>query len=220
MSDAKIECTVQAEIVREYALPETDRVHGVTFDGASVWAATPRGLCALDPATGKVSRTLDVVADAGTAYDGRHLFQLADGVIQKIDPRTGVVVARVPSPCAKGSAGLAWAEGSLWVAHYREKKILRVDPSTGAVLHAIPTARFVTGVTFVDGELWHGTLENDQSELRHVSVDTGEVVEAIALPAGVAVSGLESDGGDLFYCGGAHTAKVRAVRRPRRARGR
>jgi hypothetical protein len=33
----------------------------------------------------------------------------------------------------------------------------------------------------------------------------------------VGVSGLESDGGDRFFCGGGRSGKVRAVRRPRRA---
>jgi len=33
----------------------------------------------------------------------------------------------------------------------------------------------------------------------------------------VNVSGLESDGGEQFFCGGGRTGKVRAVRRPRRA---
>jgi hypothetical protein len=34
------------------------------------------------------------------------------------------------------------------------------------------------------------------------------------MPAGTNVSGLESDGADLFYAGGGPTGKVRAVRRP------
>ena len=34
---------------------------------------------------------------------------------------------------------------------------------------------------------------------------------------GIGVSGLESDGSQLFYCGGGASGKVRAVRRPKRA---
>jgi hypothetical protein len=37
------------------------------------------------------------------------------------------------------------------------------------------------------------------------------------MPAGTAVSGLESNGGDAFFCGGANSAKVRVVQRPKRA---
>jgi len=58
-------------------------------------------------------------------------------------------------------------------------------------------------------------LENDQSELRRVDPGTGEVLEKLEMPDGVLVSGLESDGADQFFCGGATTAKVRVVRRPK-----
>src|SRR5262249_880181 len=92
-------------------------------------------------------------------------------------------------------------------------------PETGAILRTIESNRFVTGVTWIDGELWHGTLEGDVSDLRRVDPRTGEVLEQVDMPAGAAVSGLESDGGDRFYCGGGTSGKVRAVRRPKRDSG-
>jgi glutamine cyclotransferase len=73
----------------------------------------------------------------------------------------------------------------------------------------------VTGVTWVDGELWHATWEGDESDLRHIDPQTGEVLEKLELPAGVKVSGLESDGADHFFCGGGGSGKIRAVRKPR-----
>lgn len=207
-----------AEVVREYG-PFSDggKVNGVTFDGESVWLATGDRIQSLEPETGASKRAIDVAADAGTAFDGRYLFQLAGGVIQKIDPATGAIVSKVPSPAAEGSAGLTWAEGSLWVGHYRERKILQVDPGTGEVLRTIASTRFVTGVTFAEGELWHATWENDESELRRVAKETGEVLETLTMPEGANVSGLEYDGRALFYCGGGATGKLRAVKRPRRA---
>ena len=207
-----------AEIVREYGpFPDRDQVHGVTHDGRNVWFASGKKLNAFDPASGKLERSIDVAADAGTAYDGRHLFQIAAGRIQKIDPATGRVVATIPAPGGNDNdSGLAWAEGSLWVGQYQSRKIHQVDPETGAILKTIESNRFVTGVTWVDGELWHGTWEDDVSELRRVDPQNGEVLERLDLPAGVNVSGLESDGGDLFFCGGGRSGKVRAVRRPRR----
>jgi glutamine cyclotransferase len=205
-----------AEIVREYGpFPGIERVNGVTYDGRNVWMATGDSLTALDPASGKTLRSIDAAAHAGTAFDGRHLYQLAEDRIQKIDPKTGRVVATVPAPGGGGS-GLAWGEGTLWVGNYRDRKIHQVDPETGAILRTIESNRFVTGVTWVDGELWHATWESDQSELRHVDPRTGEVLESVEMPAGVGVSGLESDGDDLFFCGGERSGKVRAVRRPRR----
>jgi len=38
------------------------------------------------------------------------------------------------------------------------------------------------------------------------------------MPAGTMISGLESDGGDRFFCGGGKSGKVRAVRRPGKAK--
>ena len=205
-----------AEIVREYGpFPGVDHVHGVTFDGQRVWFAVGDKLNALDPASGTMVRSLDVGARAGTAFDGRHLFQIFEDRIQTIDPKTGQVLATVPTP-GGGCSGLTWAEGSLWVGQYRDRRIYQVDPATGAVLRTIESNRFVTGVTWVDGELWHGTWEGDESELRRIDPRTGEVQESVEMPPGVGVSGLESNGRDLFFCGGGKSGKVRVVRRPRR----
>lgn len=204
-----------AEIIREYGpFPGVDGVHGVTYDGEHVWFAGGSTLTAFDPASGKTWRSIDVEAHAGTAFDGRHLFQLADDRIQKIDPETGRVLATIPAPGAGGDSGLAWAEGALWVGEYRGRKIRQIDPETGTVLRTIESDRFVTGVTWVHGELWHATWEGDESDLRRVDPRTGEVLERIEMPPGVGVSGLESDGGDRFFCGGGKSGKVRAVRRP------
>lgn len=205
-----------AEILREYSFPGIDHVHGVSYDGQQVWFAAGATLRSFDPATGKALQSLDVAAHAGTAFDGRHLFQIAESRIQKIDPTTGEVLSTIPAPGGGRDSGLAWAEGTLWVGQYRDRKILQIDPKTGKVLRTIESNRFVTGVTWVDGELWHGTLEEGESELRRVDPETGKVVDKIDLPRDVQISGLESDGGDRFFCGGATSGKVRAIRRPRR----
>ena len=205
-----------AEVVREYGpFAETANVAGVTYDGRSVWYAAGDELRSFEPTSGADGRVLRVRADAGSAFDGSHLFQLAEGVIQKIEPHTGRVVATLPSPAGVNSAGLTWAEGALWVASYRDRKIHQIDARTGELLRTITSTRFVTGVTFVDGELWHATWESDESELRRVAPETGEVLERLMMPQGAFVSGLESDGAELFYCGGGPSGKVRAVRRPR-----
>jgi glutamine cyclotransferase len=208
--------THAAEIVREYGpLPGTDRVAGVTHDGRNVWAATGARLVAFDPATGEAVRSIECACDAGTAFDGKHLWQVAETRIDKIDPDTGKVLASLPTPGNAGGSGLAWAEGSLWLGLHRGRKIVQIDPATGEVKRTIESNRFVTGVTWVDGELWHGTWEAEQSEIRHVDPHSGEVLDLIVMPAGLNVSGLESDGKDLFYAGGGGSARIRAVRRPR-----
>jgi hypothetical protein len=217
-----------AEIVREYGpFPDREHIRGVTFDGEAVWFATGGRLQSLDPDTGELGRSLRVTADAGTAFDGRHFFQLAGGSIQKIDPTTARIVATFPSPAGAQSAGLTWAEGTLWLAAYPDGGIRQLDPETGRVLRTLETARFVTGVTWVDDELWHGTKSiasgdaetAEASDLRRIDPVTGELLERLTMPPGAIVSGLESDGRDLFFCGGGGSGKVRAVRRPSRPKG-
>ena len=208
-----------AEIVREFGpFAPSASVAGVSFDGTHVWAATGERLLAIDPRSGEVVRALERACDAGTAFDGKHLWQIAQSRIDKIDPATGTVLASIPAPAGGGDSGLTWAEGSLWVGNYRGRKIHQVDPATGAIQRTIESNRFVTGVTWVDGELWHGTWEEDKSELRRIDAGSGDVLTRLEMPAGTNVSGLESDGADLLYCGGGPAGKVRAVRRPRTQR--
>lgn len=210
--------TSPAEILQEFGpFPGNTQVAGVTYDGEVVWWASEKKLNALDPDTGEIVRFLEVPAHAGTAYDGRHLYQIADGRIQKINPETGDVLSSIPAPSADDNSGLAWAEGSLWIGQADGHKIHQLDPQTGAILRTIPSNRMVTGVTWVDGDLWHGTWE-DESELRRIDPQTGEVLESLVMPAGVGVSGLESDGKDRFFCGGCDTGKLRVVRRPNKKR--
>jgi glutamine cyclotransferase len=209
--------TSTAEILQEYGpFPGAAKVNGVTYDGRHVWFASGDKLNAFDPESGKAVRSIDVAAHAGTAFDGRHLFQIAEDRIQKIDPQSGRVLATIRAPGGGSDSGLAWAEGTLWVGQYRNRSIHQIDPETGAILRTIESNRFVTGVTWVDGEFWHATWEGEESDLRCVDPETGNVLERVEMPRGVHVSGLESDGRDRFFCGGEKTGKVRAVRRPKR----
>jgi glutamine cyclotransferase len=204
-----------AEIVREYGpFDGAAKIAGVTHDGERVWAATGERLIAFDTASGKPTRALDCACDAGTAFDGKYLYQIVEQRIDKIDPADGSIVASIPAPGHGGDSGMAWAEGSLWVGEHRARKIHQIDPANGALIRSIDSNRFVTGVTWVDGQLWHGTWEGDDSDIRRIDPDSGAVLERLEMPAGTAVSGLESDGASLFYCGGGGSGKVRAVRRP------
>lgn len=205
-----------AEIVREYGpFPDVAQIGGVSFDGTNIWIAAGDTLRAVDPESGAVVKSLAVPAHAGTAFDGKYLFQISGNQIQKIDPHSGRVISSIPTPDG-GASGMAWAEGSLWVGQHRNRKIHQVDPENGKILRTIDSNRFVTGVTWVDKELWHGTWEEEKSDIRRIDPKSGEVLELIEMPAGINVSGLESNGGDLFFCGGAATGKVRAVRKPKK----
>src|SRR5215472_8628625 len=149
---------------------------------------------------------------AGVSYDGQHVWFASGDKLNAFDPASGKMIRSIVV-CA--DAGTAFDGTHLY--QISEDRIQKIDPETGAVLRTIESNRFVTGVTWVDGELWHATWEGDESDLRRVDPQTGEVLERLEMPAGVYVSGLESDGRDQFFCGG-KTGKVRAVRR--RGRGR
>lgn len=221
-SNANKKPATPAVVEREYGpFPNAPRVHGVSFDGESAWFAAGDRIQSFDPKTGVAGRSLPVAADAGTAFDGKHLFQIARGRIQKIDPESGKVLSSIAAPGgASNASGLTWAEGTLWVGHYGERKIQQIDPESGRVLRTIESDRFVTGVTFLDDELWHGTDEDAMRELRHVDLDSGAVLERVRLPDGADFSGLEvmgAAGSDerTFLCGGGRSGKIRSVRRPR-----
>lgn len=202
----------QAEIIDEFSGNGAGAVHGVSYDGRHVWAATGDRIKAFDPATGKEVRSIDVPAHAGTAFDGRYLFQIADAIIQKVDPETGKVVATIPAPGLGKDSGLAWANGSLWVGQYRDQKIIQIDPDTGEVLRSIQTNRFVTGVTWVDDQLWHGYSEDGSGGLSRIDPANGRSIATLEMP-GMSVSGVESDGADRFFVGGGDSGTVRVVRR-------
>jgi glutamine cyclotransferase len=216
---ARHEQTLQsAHILREYGpFSEVEQVHGLTFDGKQIWFASNAGLRSLDPQTGTLARCLDVPCDAGTAFDGRYIYQIANAAIQKIDPETGRIISTIPTPGQGSDSGLTWAEGKLWVGQYRGRQIICIDPATGKIIKTLESDRFVTGVTWLDAELWHGTWEGEESELRRIHPDTAEVLTRLAMPEGKGISGLESDGTSTFYCGGARTGKVRAVKHPTRS---
>jgi len=211
--------TTTATVLREYGpFPGVEQVGGVSYDGRHVWIAGGQQLLAIDPDSGAPVRSLDIACHAGTAFDGTHLYQIAENRIHKIDPASGQLLASIPAPGDGADSGLAWAEGSLWVGQYRGRKIHQIDPADGRILRTIESNRFVTGVSWVDGELWHGTWEGDASELRRIDPDSGAVLEQVAMPPDKMISGLESDGGERFFCGGGNSGKVRAVQRPTRAK--
>ena len=191
--------TQAAEIVREYGPFEgTDRVAGVTHDGERVWAATGTALVAFDPESGVPARRLTRPCDAGTAFDGRYLYQLAEARIDKIDPASGDVVASIPAPGQGGDSGLAWAEGSLWVGHYRERKIHQIDPETGAIRRSIESQplrhrRDLGGRRALARHLGRRSERHPPHRPRR----RHRAAACLQMPAGTwCVSGLESDGAE------------------------
>ncbi|PCC68518.1 hypothetical protein SAMN02745121_05221 [Nannocystis exedens] len=204
--------THAAEVWREY-VPLDDRpIHGVTFDGKSVWFARDGEIVAFDPTSGGVVRRFSIPgADAGTAYDGEHLYQLAREEILVIDPGDGKIVKRLPAPGKGEDSGMAWADGYLWIGQCYGARIHKVDATTGEVVKTLTSDRFVTGVTCVDGQLWHGAAGDDKPcELRRLATD-GTPEEVLSVPVAM-IAGVEADGAGGFWCAG-EQGKLRRVRR-------
>jgi streptogramin lyase len=207
--------TGEAEVVREY-MPIDDRgIHGVTFDGKLVWFARNDEVICFDPNTSEVVRRYSIPgAGAGTAFDGEFIYQLAKEEIVVVRPSDGAVVRRLPSPGKGADSGMAWGDGYLWVGQYSQGKINKVDPKTGEIVKTLTSDRFVTGVSCVDGELWHAGVGNDRpTELRRLGPE-GKVEEALTVPVSL-ISGMERTKDGDFWCGG-EKGKLRLVRRKRK----
>ena len=207
-------CT--AEVVRELVPLDSEPIQGVTYTGKLVWFARNDEIVALDPETEEVVvRHAVPRARAGTAFDGEHLYQLAQGEILVIEPADGRVVRRLPAPGKGQDSGMAWADGHLWVGQYRDAKIHKVDAKTGEVVKTLTSDRFVTGVSCIDGALWHGASGDGQpSELRRLAAD-GTVEETLTVPVET-ISGVEATESGEFWCGG-ERGTLRLVRRPKRS---
>jgi glutamine cyclotransferase len=204
--------TNDAEIVREYVPFEGSSVHGVTYDGTLVWFARDDELVAFDPEREEVVHRYAVPgAKAGTAFDGKHLYQLAGAEIVVVDPAGGRIVRRFPAPAKGMNSGMAWADGYLWIGQFRESRIVKVDATTGEVVKTLASDRFVTGVSCVDGALWHAAAYDEKpSELRRLGPD-GEVEETLRFPVD-GISGIERTHDGDFWCGGSK-GTLRLVRR-------
>lgn len=201
-----------AKVVREYVPIDENKIHGVTFDGKLVWFARDGELVAFDPDAEKVIRRHEVKdAGAGTAFDGKHLYQLAKTEIVVVEPDTGRVVRRMPAPGKGDNSGMAWADGFLWIGQFKNTQIHKVDARTGEVVKTLASDRFVTGVSCVDGALWHGAAyDGKPTELRKLAAD-GTVEEILEVPV-AGVAGVEADGRGGFWCAG-ENGRLRLVQK-------
>jgi glutamine cyclotransferase len=68
----------------------------------------------------------------GRPFDGKHLFQIAEDRIQKIDPKTGEVLSTIPAPGNLEAIQASLGGGNaLGRSAYRDRKIHQIDPETG-----------------------------------------------------------------------------------------
>lgn len=204
--------TNRAEVVREYVPIDETPIHGVTFDGERVWFARDDELNAFDPTTEKlVHRQRVDDANGGTAFDGTYIYQLTHTEILVVDPANGKVMRKLPAPGTEDCSGMAFADGYLWVGQWSGKKIHKIDAKTGEIVKTLSSDRFVTGVSCVDGSLWHAAAgDGPAPELRRLASD-GTVEEILAVPVNM-ISGVERTPEGTFWCGG-EKGRLRLVRK-------
>lgn len=203
-----------AEVAREYVPIDDTPIHGVTFDGKLVWFAREGEVVGFDPDANAVVRRFAVpLAGAGTAFDGEHLYQLAKDEIVVLRPSDGQIVRKLPAPGNGTSSGMAWGDGYLWIGQYSASKIHKVDPKNGEIVRTFSSDRFVTGVSFSDGNLWHAVSGNEEPpELRRLAAD-GTVEETLDVPVPF-IAGMERTRDGDFWCAG-EKGHLRRVRRKR-----
>jgi hypothetical protein len=208
----------RVEIEREIPL-DVGQMHGVTWDGELVWCvdgAAPR-LLGVRPDDGTIARVISgFLADAGTAFDGEHLWQIGGDRARRVDRRDGSVIAEIQLP-DDGVSGMSWADGHFWVGNHRGKHLLKVGLD-GRVAARIDSDCHVCGVTWSRGELWHcawstrSPSADGWAELRRVDPLNGAVLRRLRFPDWVA--GIEADAHGRLWCATDASRKLLVARHP------
>lgn len=214
-----------AATVRELALEEFGSIHGVTVDGdGNLWFGHGKEGClaCVEPETGRLLRSYPHIrATSGTAFDGTHVWQIADDRIVRVEPETGAVVQSLPTPAGVQCSGMAWVAGALWIGDYAGKRLVKLSLETGEVVKELSSDRFVTGIEWIGGALWHGAWERTGKEggdvgarLRRVDTESGAVLQEVAVEGQWTISGTGVDAAGRLWCGGGGRGGIRAVRLP------
>jgi ABC-type oligopeptide transport system substrate-binding subunit len=157
-------------VVKSIALPE--RPSDIAFDRRSAWALLPQSqrVTEVDLATHRpVGRANLPFAAGAIAVAGSSLFatEARGGPgVARIDARTRRVTARwnVPTHGFRNSdpSGIASGAGSIWLT--RGAEVVRVDGTSGRVVHRFPLPVTATLLAFANGRLWAASSQNGQVE--------------------------------------------------------
>ena len=113
--------------------------------------------------------------------------------VQRIDPRTNKVVAKIEFP-SEPCSGLAFAFGTLWVPLCGDPKSLaRVDPATNQITATLPVgpADSEGGITASEDSVW--LIADENGMLLRIDPATNSVSAKITIPPG-SFNPLFSDG--------------------------
>lgn len=163
--------------------------HALAVGPASIWLGAEDQVVEVDLATTGVVRTLPVAnrgASLGLAVDGPALWVASRTEIQRIDPESGAVTARIQGD----ATSLAAVDGTLWAT--RGTELLRIDPTRATVLEFIPGLRSSGPIAIEAGTLWISG-GSGPSALEGWDLESGATRYVAEIPNGGSSLALTSD---------------------------
>ncbi len=204
------------DVVRSFpsSFPSPD---GLMWDGAFLWATdcSFTRIDKVDPVTGNVVGSIDVpgVGSDELAWDGKtmwisdHSATEMPGMgappprIYRVNPVTQEVMSYFDAPGqSQYPMGVAWDGEAIWNVDTWDKRIYRLDPSSGAVLRDLPApANGSCGMTWDGACLWLSDASTD-GLVYHIDPATGEVLRSFPGPGGPGhqATGVAWDGKSLW----------------------
>jgi streptogramin lyase len=190
--------------------PHTDRVTalvelpgepcaGLAAGFGSLWVplcGKPNSLARVDLKTNRLIAVLPIgpaAAEGGIAAGGGSVWMVTDanGVLARIDPKTGRVRQTVAVP--PGSYNPLYRDGVVWVTGHDAGVVTAVDAASGAVLATLPVGAGPRFLTAGAGSIW--ILLQGTGEVVRIDARTRRVSARIA-------AGLAGRGGDISFGGG------------------
>lgn len=200
--------TAEAEVIN--TVPTPPDLGAGAAGGGYAWLACRRGVLKLDRVYGTIEGTIPIRGGATAAvYARRRLWVMPytrasyhTNVLLEVDPRTHAIQRiRVPHAFDTVYAG----DGFVWVPG--ERRIARIDPSTGHVDGAIPFGLVQTNlfgaVTFTRHALWIAKASNPHlRELLRINPRTLRVTRHVRIPTPpIGVSYLVAAGAGRIWVG-------------------
>jgi YVTN family beta-propeller protein len=170
----------------------------------------------IDPATYEPAASVAVGTDPAAVVGGGGSVWVAsrrDGTVSVVDPATNRVQVTIPAsgsgPVGQGGPGLAFASGSLWVANYDQRQVVRVEPDAEPTA-IIPVRASPTAVVAAQDAVWVAARTQTGGGLvARIDAGANQVGETIPLrhpPTGLAIT---PDGGRVWVA----TAADKSVHR-------
>lgn len=151
--------------------------------GDSVWISNKpkNNISQLDAKTNRVGAVIAVAKDPcsglAIAFDSVWVPICSDGSVERVDARSGKIVATISSGVANTEGGITAGEGSIWMPSDAAGVLSRIDPATNKVISkiSIPAGSFTA--VFDAGSVWITSTKNNL--LTRVDATTEKVLATI-----------------------------------------